>query len=264
MDVDDSGAAKREKSAISTRPCSHRPWQPGDDHGAVADFVARHYWKIVYRHLRRKGYESERAKDLTQGFFLEIVLKRDLIAKANPTKGRFRPFLFLALNRYLISVRRRTLCRSHIPDSRLYPLDTVEPSCLARDPAGANSGNTSNCPWLSELIQDVLEQVERECHQKDRLVHWCVFRDHVLRPIVDPADCASLKEIGDRYGIDETTVSNRIVTVKRRLRKLLTQHLQRLVVSNEPPGGEIEEIRGFVHETTHKNIGESSLGATPS
>ena len=36
------------------------------------------YWKPVYCYLRRKGYQNEQAKDLTQSFFHEVVLNRRL------------------------------------------------------------------------------------------------------------------------------------------------------------------------------------------
>ncbi len=36
------------------------------------------YWKPVYCYLRRKGHDNEQAKDLTQAFFHEVVLGRNL------------------------------------------------------------------------------------------------------------------------------------------------------------------------------------------
>ena len=59
--------------------------------------LLKKYWKPVYCYLRRKGFDNERAKDLTQGFFLEIVLKRALIEHADKSRGRFRTFLLTAL-----------------------------------------------------------------------------------------------------------------------------------------------------------------------
>jgi RNA polymerase sigma-70 factor (ECF subfamily) len=45
----------------------------------VTNDLIKKYWKPVYCYLRRKGCSNEAAKDLTQGFFHEIVLGRDLI-----------------------------------------------------------------------------------------------------------------------------------------------------------------------------------------
>ena len=74
---------------------------------ALTGELLKSYWKPVYCYLRRKGFHNEQAKDLTQGFFQEIVLGRDLVQSADPAKGRFRTLLLTALERYLASDHRR-------------------------------------------------------------------------------------------------------------------------------------------------------------
>ena len=64
------------------------------------EFVQR-YWKPIYSFLRRKGYDNEKAKDLTQGFFTEIVLDSNLFKNLDSGKGKFRTLLLTALNHYL-------------------------------------------------------------------------------------------------------------------------------------------------------------------
>ena len=61
-----------------------------DKNRALVGLLLKRYWKPVYCYLRRKGYGNEQAKDLTQGFFYEVVLGRQLIEKAERSKGRFR------------------------------------------------------------------------------------------------------------------------------------------------------------------------------
>ena len=56
---------------------------------ALGQVIGR-YWKPVYCYLRRKGHGNEEAKDLTQGFFHEMALRRGLFQKADRRNGRFR------------------------------------------------------------------------------------------------------------------------------------------------------------------------------
>ena len=71
--------------------------QSGDDKDrALIGLLLDKYWKPVYCYLRRKGYNNEQAKDLTQGFFHEVVLSRELVRRADQSKGRFRSFLLHA------------------------------------------------------------------------------------------------------------------------------------------------------------------------
>ena len=74
-----------------------------DKDRALIGLLLERYWKPVYCYLRRKGYNNEQAKDLTQDFFHEVVLSRSLIDRADQSKGRFRSFLLHALNNYLVN-----------------------------------------------------------------------------------------------------------------------------------------------------------------
>ena len=56
------------------------------------------YWPPLYSYLRGRGYSTEEAQDLTQGFFARLLERQDIQA-ADPARGRFRGFLLTALKR---------------------------------------------------------------------------------------------------------------------------------------------------------------------
>lgn len=56
--------------------------------------------------MRRRGYEVEDARDLTQAFFAKLLEKHDLSA-ADPARGRFRSFLLTSMKNFLASEWRR-------------------------------------------------------------------------------------------------------------------------------------------------------------
>jgi RNA polymerase sigma-70 factor (ECF subfamily) len=63
------------------------------------------YWYPVYVLVRHSRRDPEQARDLTQGFFVEL-LDRSLLKVADPDRGRFRSFLRTALRHYLSHERR--------------------------------------------------------------------------------------------------------------------------------------------------------------
>jgi DNA-directed RNA polymerase specialized sigma24 family protein len=204
------------------------------------------YWRPVYCYLRRKGYPNEEAKDLTQGFFHEVVLRRGLVEKADPAKGRFRSFLLMALNRYLSDVRDARTARKRIPREKLVGLDVADPTELPPAARELSPEDCFNTAWVSVLLERALEHVEAQCHEDGKTVHWYVFRDRVLQPIMSRGEPPSLKEIGAAYGVDsEAAVCNMIVTVKRRLQRAMREYLRRSVTSEECVAGEMEELRRF-------------------
>ena len=52
---------------------------------ALAELCAQ-YWYPLYAYARRRGYDPEDARDLTQAFFTKLLEKRDL-RMADPTRG---------------------------------------------------------------------------------------------------------------------------------------------------------------------------------
>ena len=218
-----------------------------DRNQALISLLLTKYWKPVYCYLRRKGHDNEQAKDLTQGFFHEVVLGRSLIQKADQSKGRFRSFLLIALNRYLITAKTGQAAQKRIPKSKLVSLDVTDLPELRQTASELTPEDSFNYAWISALLEQVLQEVEAKCHEDGKTVHWHIFHDRVLEPIMEKNEPPSMTEICRRYGIQsEATASNMMVTVKRRFQIVLKSHLRNLVVSEEQVDEELAEIMRFL------------------
>lgn len=218
-----------------------------DRNRALIGLLLSKYWKPVYCYLRRKGHDNEQAKDLTQGFFHEVVLGRSLIQKADQSKGRFRSFLLIALNRYLITARTGQAAQKRIPKSKLVPLDVIDLPELRQAASELTPEDSFNYAWVSSLLEQVLGEVEAKCHEDGKTVHWHVFHDRVLDPIMEKKEPLSMKEICRKYAVEsETRASNMMVTVKRRFQTALRNHLRSLVVSEGQVEEELAEIMRFL------------------
>ena len=217
-----------------------------DEDRALIGLLLERYWKPVYCYLKQKGYSNEDAKDLTQGFFHEVVLEHHLIEKADPAKGRFRTLLLVALDRYLGDVRDRENAQKRRPTGALVPLDVAEPPEVPASNTRCDPESTFHYAWVSALLEQVLEEVERACHHDGKTAHWCIFRDRVLNPIMDGSAPPPLNEIVAKYGLqDEGKASNMIVTVKRRFQAALRRRLRESVTSDEDVGSEWQQIKRF-------------------
>ncbi len=218
-----------------------------DRNQAMISLLLSKYWKPVYCYLRRKGYDNEQAKDLTQGFFHEVVLGRSLIQKADQSKGRFRSFLLIALNRYLITVKKGQAAQKRIPKGKLVSLDVEDLPELCMINSDLTAEDSFNYAWVSSLLEEVIKEVEAKCHEDGKTVHWHVFYDRVLEPIMEKTESPPMKEICRRYGLkSESEASNMMVTVKRRFQTALRNHLRNLVISEEQVDEEFSEIMRFL------------------
>jgi DNA-directed RNA polymerase specialized sigma24 family protein len=213
---------------------------------ALIGLLLDRYWKPVYCYLRRKGYSNEEAKDLTQGFFHQVVLGRKLFQRADPSKGRFRSFLLSALNHYVINVHEAETARKRIPAEKLVSFEMGDPPDLPAVLTQSPPDDSFNYAWVTTLLEEVLADVEATCRRRNLTVHWQIFQDRLLRPTLRGTDPPSMKEICERYGVEESVkASNLITTVKKLFRTSLKQHVRRSVVSDAQVADELEEIEQF-------------------
>ena len=202
------------------------------------------YWKPVYCYLMHKGYSNEDAKDLTQGFFHEIILGRKLIQQADQTKGRFRTFLLTALDRYVTSVYRKETAKKRLPEHGLAQLEVVGLPDLPIAETKTTPELAFNYTWATNLLDQVLATVKKEYCTTGRAAYWEVFQATVVAPILNNTEAPSLTELCEKYSIEnEKKASNMTITVKRRFSTALKHHLRQFVHSDS----EVEdEFRALV------------------
>ena len=215
-----------------------------DPKQSLIGLLLEQYWKPVYCYLRRKGYDNEQAKDLTQGFFHEVVLSRHLIERADPSKGRFRTFLLNALKQYVIDMSRRESIQANIPPDKLIALEIAFLPVLPQTVSKWSPEACFHYAWKSAVLDHTLAAVKEDCLRAGQETHWQVFRDHLLHPTLEGREPPSLKELRQRYGLDsEKTASNMVITVKRRFQRMLRKHLRSTVSSDAEAD---EELRDFL------------------
>lgn len=133
----------------------------------INDLMAK-YWKPVYCYLRRHGHRDDVARDLTQGFFCDIVLDRELIQRADQAKGRFRTLLLTALERYRVSVHRRKSRQKRQPREGIQQLDTDKLSDFIAPQAEMEPEEVFYHAWVTDLLDLVLAEVKDEYCSTDR------------------------------------------------------------------------------------------------
>jgi len=219
----------------------------GDRDRALIGLLLERYWKPVYCYLRRKGFANEQAKDLTQGFFHEVVLNRHLVERASPAKGSFRSLLLHALRQYVIDQRRKETARRQIPKDKLVSLNMVDCSEWPEAAGPLNPEETFNYAWKADLLERVLTEVKESCLNRGMDTHWRVFQSRVLQPILEDLPLPSLKEICSQHGIeDEARASHMLDTVKRRFHSTLRKHVRQIVARDEDIEEELQEIAIFL------------------
>lgn len=94
--------------------------------------------------------------------------------------------------------------------------------------------------WASALLDEVIADVARECGETGKSVHWDLFRERVLDPIMNGTDAPSLSSLCESHNVcTPDKASNMVITVKRRFQAILKRHVRQLVESDADVHGEI-------------------------
>jgi RNA polymerase sigma-70 factor (ECF subfamily) len=217
-----------------------------DKDQALIGMLLDRYWKPVYCYLRHKGHSNEDAKDLTQGFFHEVVLNKDLSGRADKAKGRFRTFLLHALDQYILNEKRRQTTQKRSPKGKLVSFDIINPPALPEAVSRLNPEDSYNYAWTASMLDQVLSEVETRCLEDDLETHWRVFQDRIVQPILGDTSPPSFADVCEKYSIDDQKkAANMVTTVKRRLQKALKQYLRNTAISDDEIHEEFAEIVQF-------------------
>lgn len=217
-----------------------------DRDNALIGFLLKQYWKPVYCYLRHKGHNNEQAKDLTQGFFHEVVLNRDLVGRADQSRGRFRTFLLHALKQYANKQDIKERAQKRL-EEKAVAFEMEEEPVLPESVAQTTAEDSYHYAWLSSLLEHVLDEVKEACEDEGLDIHWALFNKRVVWPIFGNRTPPSLPELCESYDIDDVKkASNMIITVKRRFKAALMQHVRNTVLSQGQAPEELEELLQFL------------------
>lgn len=217
-----------------------------DKNRVLIGLLLDRYWKPIYCYLRHRGYDNEDAKDLTQGFFHEVVLNRNLAQRADQSKGRFRTFLLHALDQYLINERRKQDTQKRRPKGHLISLDVLDPPSLPQAFSEMEPEDAYNYAWTASMLDRILSEVKSQCRDDHLEVHWHVFHEKILQPIQSNTVSPSFAEICRKYDIDDQKkAANMVTTIKRRLQNALKQYLTLIATSDDEMHNEFAAMVQF-------------------
>ena len=210
---------------------------------ASLEQVARRAWPAIYAFIRASGRNPDDASELTQGFICDVFLSRDLLGKADQSRGRFRTLVMGAVRNYLADMHRRRTATTRRPKhGSIGRLDDLAER--TSEPAGMQALTPEaafNSRYIASIIRASTERLQRELLEEGDEAGWEIFRLRVLQPSLDGV-AASYDEIAPRFNIGKGACAARLLVVKRRFAAILMDELRATVEDPADLQHEVAEL----------------------
>ena len=154
---------------------------------AFAD-LCKLYWYPLYAFVRRRGYSSEDAEDLVQGFFLHL-LEHKTLSRVDRSKGKFRSFLLASLQNYLSNEAERAGCQKRGGQAEFVQLDLEAAEERYRlEPVDAITPElVFDARWAMALLGEAMDRLSRAYLAQGRATSF-----QALRVFLDPINTKSV------------------------------------------------------------------------
>lgn len=196
-----------------------------NDTAKAQDALARlcqTYWYPLYAYVRRRGYSSHDAQDLTQAFFTRL-LEHQSLASVDPALGRFRSFMLTAMNHFLASEWRKNMAQKRGGGSQILSLDWIaaeqrfdlEPAInLAPDKLFEKQ-------WAITLLDAVMNRLEQEYQSEDKTELFATLKGTLL----GPRETQPYGILGEKLGMNENAVKVAVHRLRKRYRELIRSEI---------------------------------------
>lgn len=189
-----------------------------------AAYLVQRYWQPIHRFLSTRLPPGLDPEDETQTFFLQF-LERELAARADPGRGRFRTFVYHVARQFLLDRYRCAGRGREIP----IPLDRGDRD----DPSARDPRDEFDVCWIQSLLNAARREVKATCLERGRSDQYLAFH---LTYFGEGTDLDwPQKRIAQRLGTSVGQVNNYVA----RSRELFGRVIRRLV-AEYAPGSETE------------------------
>jgi DNA-directed RNA polymerase specialized sigma24 family protein len=188
------------------------------------------YWLPLYSYVRLAHRATPQdAEDITQGFFAD-ALRRDLFARYEPSRARFRTFLRTCLDSYAANERKASSRLKRGGDAVTIPLDIAELEGRLRTESDVDA--TFHREWVRSVFAAAVARLQRTYADTNRSAHFDAFHRYDILGAESDAK-PTYAQLAADLGVTPTQVTNWLFSTRRDFRRAVLDTLRDICGSDE-------------------------------
>ena len=209
----------------------------GDAQEALAN-LCRAYWYPLYAFVRRQGFSTHDAQDLTQEFFARLLAKGWLDG-VDRERGRFRSWL-LASMKHFLAKEWRDAHREKRGGGAIFETSNPDEaeSRYAREPANlATAEQLYDRRWALDILERGLARLQAEFASAGKAAQFAALKFCLT------GEKVALREVAGQLGSSEGAVKVAVHRLRERYGELIRAEIAETVAGPEQVEAELRELQ---------------------
>lgn len=214
---------------------------PDDEESKAAlTSLCESYWPPLYAYVRRRGFDSHDARDLTQSFFLRL-LEKNTVAAADSERGRFRTFLLTSMQNFLANELDRQNALKRGGGRHIFSMD-FDSADRVLEPALADSTSDPERvferEWAMHAMRRALDALETEYVEAGRGELF----ESLVPALTDAGESPRYSSIAESRRMSRDAVKMAAGRMRKRYRELIRTEVRATVADGEAIGEELTHL----------------------
>ena len=190
----------------------------GDESRQAVDRLCATYWRPINAYICYLGVPAQDADDLTQEFFHQLMVRRNLFLKARRERGKLRTYVCVAVKRLVRDSFRNGKRLKRGGGATVLPLERApEPNTGADDSPDYHFDKR----WAAALIDRTLVDLEADFTSRGKAELFSELK----RFIVKDRDGLQQREAADRLGMNIGTLRMNLSRLRKRFGDIFRQQV---------------------------------------
>src|SRR5579872_3464040 len=182
------------------------------------DALVAIYWKPLYKYARLAHHAAaDEAEDSTQSF-LARAFEKNSLAAYDPEKASFRTFLRLLFDRHVANESKSATRKKRGGDQTHLDFASAEAEVAREHDRSGSPDEYFQREWVRSVFALAVQRLRDASSAND----FAMFEAYDL----DDDSRVSYRDLGVRFGLTESTVTNRLSATRRRFREVVLDILR--------------------------------------